>query len=428
MDPDDINGDGHRDLLVPVHVGGQQDDVGHDERIGVVYGSAEGPDPATHTVYGRRDLGLPDPAEYWAGKDSVAAQDVLTADLDGDGFPDFVTTVTGKPASEGQITAARTVPYVTWSGPGGPTAGTAATELRLPQSVSELGVRSVVRGDFDGDGHPDIAALACNHSSLVVLYGPFTRSGAPARTDTGLPSADGGELIADEVDPSGTPRATSLLVHTVSDGEQSSNILYPARRGTGLSADGRQLRVGNAHAFGDFDGDGQRDVAIGDNGSRNDEPGYETEAPEVDGSLAVYPGSGSRPVTHRLPDDAKDADGQWARGEFVAADPDGDGRDGILVATSTGATLIDGNERIPVLREGPASLNGEKTQAKSRHAGPAGAADFDGDGKDELILNWGPRTQFGTYGMFSTHWWITDGTTVKDMKSFSTTGFAPRGD
>ncbi|WP_210732846.1 FG-GAP repeat protein [Streptomyces sp. RKND-216] len=43
---------------------------------------------------------------------------------------------------------------------------------------------------------------------------------------------------------------------------------------------------------GDFDGDGLRDVAVGDSGSRNDEPGYRTEAPEVAGSLAVYPCSG----------------------------------------------------------------------------------------------------------------------------------------
>jgi hypothetical protein len=109
----------------------------------------------------------------------------------------------------------------------------------------------------------------------------------------------------------------------------------------------------------------------------------------------------------------------YGPGGFTAADPDGDGRDGILVATYEGATLIDGEKRTSVLREV------QKGPAKWRHARPAGAADFDRDGKDELILNWGSGTLFGLYGQDPTHWWITDGTTSRDQASFTTTGFAP---
>ncbi|MER5183007.1 VCBS repeat-containing protein [Streptomyces sp. NPDC002896] len=407
-DPDDINGDGYRDLVVPVPGG---------ERIAVLYGSAKGLDPSTCTVYGRRDLGLPDPPEDVAGSNPLAPDTV--ADLDGDGFPDFVTTVMGEIVEDRRISGARTAPYVTWGGPGGPTAGAGATPVRLPQSATKLGLQTVVRGDFDGDGHHDLAGLAKNESSLVVLYGPFTRSGVPARTDTGLPLQDG-QLVVDAIDPSGKPRATSLLFHETSDGEQSGNVLYPARRGIGLSASGRRLRLGNAHAFGDFDGDGLRDVAVGDDGGRNDEPGYETEAPEVDGSLAVYPGRGGAPVTYRLPEVPEGAGTDYGPGGFTAADPDGDGRDGILLATYEGATLIDGDKRTSVLREV------RKGPAKWRHARPAGAADFDGAGKDELILNWASGTLFGLYGEDPTHWWITDGTTSRDQASFTTTGFAPR--
>ncbi|MBO8183931.1 hypothetical protein [Streptomyces spirodelae] len=421
-DPDDINGDGYRDLMVPVFTDGDRDAPGRGEQVGVVYGSAKGPDPSTRTVHGDRDLGLPRPAAG-AGRAAVAADRMVTADLDDDGFPDFVTTVAGERATDGQVTAPRSVPYVSWGGPHGPAAGREATPVRLPDSVSKLGLESVVRGDFDGDGHHDLAALKGDRSSLVLLYGPFTRSGAPTRTDTSLPGSDG-RLVADDIDPSGKPRATSLLIHHVSDGEQSGNTLYPAGRGTGLSANGRQLRRGNAHAFGDFDGDGLRDVAIGDDGGRNDEPGYETEAPEVDGTLAVYPGKGGAPVTHRLPKAPKGAATDYGPGRFVAADPDGDGRDGILVATYEGGTLIDGDERTPVLREGPAKANGHKTPGKWRHARPAGAADFDSDGTDELVLNWGSGTEFGLYGEHPTHWWITDGTTSRNKASFTTTGFA----
>lgn len=425
-DPDDINGDGYRDLLLPVPVGGAPGDPGTEKRIGVFYGSAKGLDPATRTVYGRGDLGLPGLPPGTAGPESVLAEAMVTADLDGDGFPDFVTSIEGEQVTDGQITAPSSVPYVAWGGPAGPRTGAEATEVRLPQSVSKQGVDSMVRGDFDGDGHHDLAALARNQSSLVVLYGPFTRSGAPARTDTSLPWSDG-SLVPDDIDPTGKPRATSLLLQGTNDGEQSANTLYPARSGEGLSANGRQLRLGSAHAFGDFDGDGQRDVAIGDSGGRNNEPGYETEAPEVDGSLAVYPGSGAAPITHRLPEAPKDRKTDYGPGDFAAADPDGDGRDGILVATYENATLIDGDQRTPVLREGPAKVDGKKIPAKWRHARPAGAADFDGDGKDELILNWAADALFGYYGQHPTHWWITDGTTPRDKTSFTTTGFAPPG-
>ncbi|MDG9719767.1 hypothetical protein [Streptomyces sp. DH24] len=421
-DPDDINGDGFRDLVVPVTVGTDPNNPGAGQRVAVVYGSAKGLDPSTRTVHGRRDLGLPEPSQDPAGADSVSAGAVVTADMDGDGFPDFVTSVALGVAQDNQVSASRTVPYVTWGGPDGPEAKGAASEVRLPQSESKLGLESVVRGDFDGDGHHDLAARARNHTSLVLLYGPFTRAGVPARTDTDLPWQDG-TLVADDIDPSGSARATSLLLHATSDGEQSGNTLYPARRGNAL-AEQRRLRDGNAHAYGDFDGDGRRDVAVGDDGGRNDEPGFETEKPEVDGSLTVYPGSGAEPVTYRLPKAPKDVNTSYGPGGFVAADPDGDGRDGILVATYEGATLIDGDRRTPVLREGPAKTGGKKTPARWRHARPVGAADFDDDGKDELILNWASGALFGNYGEYPTHWWITDSTTPRDQASFATTNFA----
>jgi hypothetical protein len=423
-DPDDINGDGHRDLVVPIVVGGGEGAT--DERVGVVYGSAKGLDLSTRTVYGRADLGLPAPGrQLLAPKNSLSAADLTTADLDGDGFPDFVTTVHGTMTSDNNVIAARTVPYITWGGPGGPAAKTSATPVQLPQSATKLGIQSVVRGDFDGDGHHDLAGFAYNHSSMVVMYGPFSLSGAPARTDTSLPWSDG-DLTADAIAPSGTPRATSLLMHAVSDGEQSGNTFYTAHRGSQLSATGRQLRSGNAHAFGDFDGDGQRDVAVGDDGSRNDEPGYETEPADVDGSLAVYPGAGGAPVAYRLPEAPKSARTDYGPGGYMSADPDGDGRDGILVATYEGATLIDGTRRTTVLRDGPAAEDGKKIPAKWRPARPAGAADFDGDGKDELVLNWGADAKFGVYGERATRWWITDGTTSANKATFTTTNFAPR--
>ncbi|WBB61203.1 hypothetical protein O7599_01185 [Streptomyces sp. WMMC500] len=427
QDPDDINGDGHRDLLIPAFAGDDPETA--EERVAVVYGSADGLDPATRTVYGRRDLGLPALPADSPAPDLLRAAEVTTADLDDDGYPDFVTTAAEAAERQEDLLGKPEMPYVSFGGPERPAGKPEAVALRLPADVTGAETGSVTRGDFDADGHHDLALQekATTGASLVVMYGPFSRAGDPARVDTSLPY-DEGTLTADEIAPSGKPRATSLLLRGLADGGQATNTLYPARPGTGLSGEVRELQLGSAHAFGDFDGDGVRDVAVGDDRGRNNEPGYETEAPEVDGNAAVYPGNGDESVVLDLPEPpAGEDDSYYGPGGFAAADPDGDGRDALLVATYEDATLIDGEQRTSVLREGPArTADGEETPAKHRNARPVGAADFDGDGRDELILNWGPDPSFALYGEQPTYWWITEGATSRDAVTFTTTEFLPR--
>ena len=90
QDPDDVNGAGYRDHVVPVP---------GEDRFAVLHGSAKGLDPSARRVYGRDDLGLDDPPDD-AGTGQGFASDTL-ADLDDDGFPDFVTTV----EDEGELAA-----------------------------------------------------------------------------------------------------------------------------------------------------------------------------------------------------------------------------------------------------------------------------------------------------------------------------------
>lgn len=384
-DPDDINGDGHRDLLIAVPSGKENEDG----RTGVVFGSAKGLDPSMHTLY-----------DYAPGT-------VTTADLDGDGYPDFVSTDRSTPREQ---------PTVDWGGPSGPKAGAEATRIQMPADVPNEGLSGPVRGDFDGDGRHDIAAVR-QDGSVTLMYGPFTRAGTPARTDSR--PGGGSWLAADDIAPSGEPRATGLVVHEGDDGEQTGGVLYPAHTGSGLSRTSVELREGNAVAWGDYDGDGARDLAIGDDGSRNNEPDTEEE-PEVVGTLAVYPGKGGDPLTHKIP---RSTNSYYGPGGYTSADPDGDGKDGILVATDKDALLIEGEKRTKILREGPASAAGKKTPPRWRHARPYAAADFDADGKEELILNWGTGTLFGLYGDNPTHWWITDGTSRRDKSAFTTGAF-----
>ncbi|MEV5613984.1 hypothetical protein [Streptomyces sp. NPDC052225] len=432
-DPDDLNGDGFRDLLLPLNTpGGEPQWEPDDGRLLVVYGSAHGLDPVTRSVYGRSDLGLPaahSPTGVQRPED-IDARSVVSGDLDGDGFPDLAVPVLGQGhVSDGHLSAQPYTLHVVWGsarGPGG--SGSRPTPVRLPSGAATLGLQSVVRGDFDGDGRIDLAGQGPAGTTAWLLYGPFDRrTGAPARTGS-LPMS-GGSLHADEVDPTGKhPHITPLLMRDGDDGEQAGNTLYAAP----ATGRGRALRKGSAHAFGDFDGDGRRDVAVGDSGSRNDEPGYETEAPDVDGSLTVYPGDGGAPVTQRLPDASRHRQGFSSSLVYVAADPDGDGRDGILVPTHDAMVLLDrigdagGAREVAVARQGPARAEGKKVRPERRPARPYGAADFDGDGRDELILVWGVDAMFGLYGEDPTHWWITDGVSARDRAVFDASRWVKR--
>lgn len=131
-------------------------------------------------------------------------------------------------------------------------------------------------------------------TALAVLYGPFNRAGTPNRhTVQPLPTEE--DLLHLTVDKIDGRRATGLIVYPGNDGEQTAGWLLGAGPG-GLSKAGRKLNEGNAAAFGDFDSDGVRDVAVGDDGGRNDEDGDEIEPPSIHKTLTIHYGNGRRAV------------------------------------------------------------------------------------------------------------------------------------
>lgn len=437
--PDDLNGDGYPELALPL-VGNKEE--ARPTLLAFVHGSSRGLDPATRTVLTREDLGLPA-----RGPDvpSVDTTGTATADLDGDGYADLVTPVSerlSEAESDRAHTTVRTVPYITWGAADGPRRGAAATRAPLTGPDDSVDLRRPTVGDFDGDGHHDLAVVRADRTSFLLLHGPFGRDGRAVRTvpyQTPLDSDDNdgdiSELFADAIDGD---RPTDLVVHAMNDDDQSASVLLTAGP-DGLDRTGHTLRKGNAIAFGDFDGDGLRDVAVGNSGTRNDEPGYETEAPDVDHTLSVY----TKKALHDAAKDApatRDAAPQPIKivnmsGGLAAADTDGDGTDELAVALEAGGIEIITIQpdspgaiasRHTLTRTAPARVDGEKIRKARRAARLHGAGDFDHDGKDEAVLAWGRDPVFALYGDRPEWWWITDGTA--DKIAFSGKPFAADGD
>ncbi|MGW6159416.1 hypothetical protein ACWFRM_40930, partial [Streptomyces sp. NPDC055144] len=167
--------------------------------------------------------------------------------------------------------------------------------------------------------------------------------------------------------------------------------------------------------FGDFDGDGTQDLAVSDSGSRNDavEPEFRDEASQAFGGWFLYPGAGAAPVRH----EERGLGGT----PYLAMDPDGDSRDGYLAGSWATLTYVDGERRTPVARRMPARVDGQKVSKHSRYAMPVTAADFDRDGRQELVLVCSPDP--GSSGV--SYWWVTDVAARHDLMSFSTRDFAP---
>ncbi|MGV9305891.1 hypothetical protein ACWDLG_21150 [Nonomuraea sp. NPDC003727] len=370
---DDVNGDGRADLAFEFN--------DHDRRyLAIVYGSPQGLDPATRAVISS-DTFVP-----------LLSDPVLRADLDDDGFGD-VLRHGSLPGHEEQDRL-----HVFWGGPHGIDVGTPPTPIH-PPAMRHGAVNGAVAGDFNGDGAADVAIPGRDDGtgedgSLAVLYGPFSRDAVPARR-TIQPSPTGGmgsgTMTADKI---AGRRATGLVVHEADDGEQTAGWLLTAGR-DGLSEKGRRLNKGMATAFGDFDGDGARDVVIGDDGSRNNEPPYETEAPSVDKVLTVYYGNGRRQVF------------RGTHGPAVSGDVDGDGRDdlafGGMAQDASPTWLFVG---------GSGGLRNAGGVVATGGAQAATAGDYDGDGDDELAFLSG-------YDAITV--WVTDGRKV--LARFDTTGF-----
>ncbi|MFD8818438.1 FG-GAP-like repeat-containing protein [Streptomyces sp. NPDC059627] len=396
----DFNGDGYRDLAIaaPVAKVSGKSGAGY---VAVVYGTKNGLDTTRRQIISQATTGVPgNPAsgDYFGDR-------LTTGDLDGDGYTDLVVGVhserIGTTDSYGNVT-------VLWGGASG-LKGASNLSSPLPRYRNELGW-ALAAGDFDGDGHTDLAVGNNSTPSLNIFRGPFTRKGKAAAL-TGIDTVAQTTIYADKLiagDVNGDGK-TDLLVmgqeETASGDYRTRSVLYTGSA-TGTLKVGKKLAGGYDAVIADVNKDGYGDVVTGNF--------MEKSATEPNGGLGgavtvTYGAAGGlssrTPVritqdTAGVPEKGEKNDGfGWS---LSAGDVNGDGYADIAVGAyneTLGAKKQAGT--VTVLRGSASGLTGSGAKLLSEDTtgvpGTAQSQDFfgsavrltdaNGDGRAELVAS-----------------------------------------
>jgi hypothetical protein len=427
----DFNGDGYRDLAIAAPIAKVSGKTGAGY-VAVVYGTASGLNTAKRQIISQATTGIPGTPESY----DYFGDRLTTGDLDGDGYTDIVVGVHGEQIGSGGDSGTITV---LWGGASG-IKGASDVSAPLPENRNELGW-DVATGDFDGDGHTDLAAINLAYPELNIFKGPLTRKGKAASlvgidtyTQTGI-NAD--KIVAGEVNGDGR---TDLLVmgqEEITSGYRTRSVLYTGSA-TGLKA-GKKLAGGYAATIADINKDGYGDIVTGNFMEKStDEPnGGKGGAITVTYGAAGGLSSTRTPVrvtqdTAGVPDTAEKNDGfGWS---LSSGDTNGDGYADIAVGVENkaiGSAKKAGT--VVVLRGSSAGLTGPGAKSFSQNtAGVPGTAesldffgsavqltDVNADGRAELVAS--ARNEDTSDGAVWTFKSTTAGVTAGGSKTFGST-------
>ncbi|WP_070019631.1 FG-GAP and VCBS repeat-containing protein [Streptomyces nanshensis] len=386
----DFDGDGHTDVAV----GSPGGDLKGKEQAGyvaVTYGSGEKTSVRCELVT-QDDEGVPGEVR----EEGAFGAEATARDFDDDGYTDLAVT-TAKKTDDSSV-------IILWGSADGlhegtPVDGAASSSYDIP----------LASGDFDGDGHADLALEPGSDKGL--LKGPFGRDGDPAATDA-VPEPELPEDPTDSIqlvdlvsgDVDGDGRTDLVSFHTDDDGESDWSELhwrgnyYAGGKDGFAKPDSSRVPDGETAVIGDVDKDGRGDLVVsprGEDVSRGaveiaygteDGPGKRTET--IDADTPGVPGDDDE---HNDDDvftslDAGDVDGDGYADVVAGAPRSGTGD----VKSAAGTVLFLHGGADGLTGEGARLLDESDVQAKpeteDRFGDSVRLTDVDGDRRADLSV------------------------------------------
>ncbi|HET6250034.1 MAG TPA: ELWxxDGT repeat protein [Tepidisphaeraceae bacterium] len=290
---------------------------------------------------------------------------VVAADLNGDGIPDII-------GAEGVVGGFTSSTITVSLGNGD---GTFRPAINLTTTFNSYGA-TVLVGDVNGDGKPDIVALdiddVTSNTSVNVFLGNGDGTFQAPLSQTVSFRLGGGQLA--DMDGDGK---LDLVVSSNSNG--SIYTLFGKGDGT-FGAPTNQISIGDAESFyvGDLNGDGKPDLAVPEGGtlvgtsSANSAVAiFLNQGNGIEKQFASYPLAGGTSIN-----------------DITAADVNHDGKPDLIVPG--GASIV------VLLGRGDGSFGGNGFDLVPTYTpNPVAVADINGDGNPDLISTYDVNSAFG---------------------------------